>query len=247
MNVIGSFYRDREWHLLVGQFLEGSNQLAAIPIAGIDYKAPENQQDNKGYYGAITAAVKAGLEGRLLSDEMLLGWRRLIMEEMQQKGAIKEISSEVKPEEIKSWIAEINTKLEDKNRKTEAEIITLVAVVMHTIETKNFFVPDSKRMEHLVMNYLMSYFKCPIIVFSGEERGTYLSAISSEVKMKILLAEKVRDAVFIDGVLMKRVGGKYGSEWYKAAGSTAKRDVVVQWNTLFAAQKEWQAALSPLK
>ena len=52
------------------------------------------------------------------------------------------------------------------------------------------------------MNYIRSYFREPIIVFKPEEVENYQSASDNQLKMKILLANKVRETVFYDGSIL---------------------------------------------
>ncbi len=251
MNKIHELYGSSEqWDLMAGRSLSGSNLLARNPIEKIDYTVPENRQGDKGYYGALVRAVSAGLEKQPLTAEIVEGWRQSILEEMMRHGVIApdEINAPLKRKEIKSLLESIEKEISSiQENGNEINVISILSKVLFEIESKNLFHPIKRRINHLIMNYIVSYFNMPLIVFTSKDKENYLDSIDSELKLKIHLSEKIREAIFFRGLLLNRVGGSYATEWYKAPGSLAKKDLSIEWHDLFSAVKSWKEQLSLTK
>ena len=50
-----------------------------------------------------------------------------------------------------------------------------------------------------------------------------------------------REAVFINGQFMIRVGGMYGNDWYKAPDSSAPKDHIIEWREFIKeSTKKWK-------
>lgn len=113
-------------------------------------------------------------------------------------------------------------KLSDPN---EVKIVTLLADLLIEILA-------SRTDSYLLMCYILSYFKMPLIFIRHDEREAFLKAFRDKYKMRVFLSEKIRDAVFLEGRLLEKVGGKYGSDRYE-------NGIVIEWHELIRAAQAW--------
>lgn len=103
------------------------------------------------------------------------------------------------------------------------------------IKLADLLVEKTARASYLKLCYLLSYFKMPLIYIKHEEREAFLEALGDKYKMRLFLSEKIREAVFFDGNLLEKVGGKFGSERY-----LGQKEVVIEWHELIKAARKWQ-------
>lgn len=248
MNNISSLYNSMEnWNSLANRFLNGSNQLSELPIPIIDYSTPENHKSDQGYYGALVSSVSSGTSNTPLDLETIQKWYTLILEEMVTHHTIPKemLDTNLNENEITEFLKKFQDQLIVlKKDPKEENIVSFLGELCCEIESRKMFGPINRRIAHLFLCYVVSNFKCPLIIFTAKDQNDYLSSINSELKMKLMLANKVRDAVIVDGKLLHKVGGKYGNDWYKSEESTSKRDLTIEWHRLHKAKKQWEEKLS---
>lgn len=121
----------------------------------------------------------------------------------------------------------------DLNDPNEVKIVTVLADLLVEI-------PIQRTISYLIMCYSLSYFKMPLIFIRHDEREGFLSAFEDKFKMRAFLSEKIREAVFLDGRLLEKVGGKYGSERYQYFGSSSQKKIVIEWHELLDATRQWK-------
>lgn len=247
MNAIIHLYGNiDQWNAMADKFLTGSFYLTDSPAAAANTSSEATSED-KGYYCALKNAVAAGINREPLTCELIELWRELILEEMKARGILKEedLSHKVNPYQIQALLKEIGEKLSfAEEQPNEIYLVSLLGDITYLIEAEHSFYSLSRPMAHLVMSYLTSYFRNPLIIFNPKDRDVYLSAISNKLKMRLLLVEKVREAVIVRGDLFTRVGGKFASERYKALGQDSRESLIIQWHDLLRAAKSWERELA---
>ncbi len=247
MNQIVNLYGTvDQWDSISSKFLDGSNKLAEIPISNIDYSIRDYRKKGQGYYGALLESVKSGVAETPLNIDEICKWKSFIFEEMQKLGSItdEDVNAMVSEDAAAEFITKFQNDFEKLGSSPkEKEIIEFLSSVCFHIEEKKLFKPVSRRISHLLICYTLSYFKSPIIVFTYQDRDFYLSSTNNPLKMNLFLANKIRDAVFFQGNLLYKVGGKFASEWYKAEKSHNKRDLIIEWHELFESIRDWKEEL----
>ena len=241
MNNLSSLYHNKtQLDSLAIPCLQATNFFDPIPSIEINYLNKNNQIDNQGNYGALKNAIIAGINKHELNTEMILEWRNLLLEELKKYGASLN-ETELDVNKIQEMITKINQNIEICNlNPKETEIVSLIGDTLVKSEIENLFFPVTRRINFLIMNYIRSYFREPIIVFKPEEVENYQSASDNQLKMKILLANKVRETVFYDGSILFRVGGNYGTEQYRAPESPNRIDLAIEWHELLIQVRKWK-------
>ncbi|MBA2369790.1 MAG: hypothetical protein H0V82_12340 [Candidatus Protochlamydia sp.] len=238
INDRSTLYSSRnEWDSLAISHLQGINSLDLIS-SKIDYSDKNNRIKGQGYYGALSDAVYKGTNKKELTKEIILEWRKMVFDELKNH----EISFKdegINQDVIDDLVKKINNNIDKLTVSfKQVELVSFMGDILVECEVLSPIL--TRKIAFLVMNYISSYFKQPIIVFKPEEINSYQSAIKSTLKTKILLADKVREAVFYEGSILFRVSKKNSTEYYKEPNSTKRFDLAIEWHQLLAQVSIWE-------
>ena len=237
MGVIDSLYATEDWDSLANTFLDGSNAVSLEKVPPGYYTQPEHRIEGKGYYGALVDAVSKGIQQSPLSSDDIQKWATMISDELVAAGgapAMQELSSHVSARLTQV----VNKGIELISKQpTDADIVSLLGDVLVRVERECSDMRDRRQLAHLLVNYIRSYFKAPLIVFSNKD-ASYNDAVSDPRYAKIYLVDKVREHVFFQGLLMRRTSAGVASDHYMSLVDRSK--LRVEWHALLQARRKWE-------
>ena len=219
------------------EFVTESDALAGI--VGISY------DERHGHLGAFLAAQRSARQGRGLTLEDLCNWQRAIAEEQQVHGyplAPQGAGSLRSPElagDVAALLAELNANIATYAFR-QTPMSAVAAVIGDTHSRVSVVAPfrfANGRVCRLLANYIASACRIPILVFRSTDEHA-LAEAGQRLDMRVLVARKIREAVFDRyGQLMRRVA-EYGlSDRYR--GPEGDTQLVVEWHELVEAVDAW--------
>ncbi len=227
MTALETLYGD-SWNARTDQFLQSSVYLED-PLNVKFSPGPEVQRLQQCFFKTLATVVQAGLNKKEISFSLI----KSLSDKISAESEINEKKASCFIEKLSENIKEI------KSQDRSVQVVSLLANVVFTLEKEKIFGCANRKITLLIMNYVASYFESPLIVFKFDERNEYLEGIDNVFKMRLLIAKKVRESVFFQGLLMNKIGGKYGTDRYQSTGPIVKEGRV-EWNDLALAELEWK-------
>jgi len=261
-------------------FLNESNYIESI--VEIDYNCNHFQNPTEGHFGAFVLSQESAFKGERLTAKMMRKWHELITKEQLQFGhaipaeAIGHFRSYSLPKNVlvgrhvppdySSVPTLISFLLEDitdfqKQFPTcdDVALCDFLGSVFQRFESIHPFVDGNGRTGRLLANFLLTWYKRPIMVFNSEmiERNRYYEAHKSKNSMKCFMAKKLTEAIFgVNGKLLQICSSTSPFEveegndiyWQKCSkvyeeigmNGEHKYTEVMEWHHLALAVQEWE-------
>jgi len=245
------------------RFLQESN--AIEEITNIDYADPQTAIPGKGHAGAFLESQQMGAQRRLLTLEDICRWQGMLAEEqlrfghdLPRQGIGRLRSLEVPfnvwvgnysappffevPELMATWVSDLQRELLALPflAGSGIRVVELLGDSFQRFEAIHPFVDGNGRTGRLIVSYLCTFARSPIIIFRAGERPAYYEAHQSKLAMRCFMADKIREAAYLpDGQLLERTSSSGPTDIYTGGGGQAQCD----WRELIKVQQEWHAAL----
>ena len=97
---------------------------------------------------------------------------------------------------------------------------------------------ENGRTGRLLVNHLITLMGEPLVVFRADERDALSAAQASQNAMRRLLAEKLREAVYLEGQVWLRKARYDFADRYVEPDSG--REFVLEWHELVEATESWR-------
>jgi Fic family protein len=189
------------------QFLHQSNAIEQITCFDYGLSEPGKLQ---GHVVAYLHSQQLARTRRLVSAVDLCWWQQLIVLEQRQaridvpEGAIGRFRSDFAPfnvgvgnyvppsfarvpELMQLWLRDLRTHLLDDEDPTLAQLADLCGEMLQRFEAVHPFVDGNGRVGRLIVNYLLTFWRHPIAVFSVDERQRFFEAHRSQADMRCFM------------------------------------------------------------
>jgi len=246
-------------------FLHESN--AIEDINNIDYADLRNARPGQGHAGAFMESQQMGVQRYLLQLADICRWQRMLTEEQlrfghdvpsQGVGRIRSVEVPFNvsvgnhvappffevPGLMDAWISDLHRHLRAKPPLGGDALgmgpVELIGDFFQRFEAIHPFVDGNGRTGRLIISYLATFFRVPVMIFRANERPTYYAAHKSKLAMRCFLADKIREAAFsLDGQVLERKQSFGATDRY----GDDEKGVLVEWHALIQQQKKWQAEI----
>lgn len=202
------------------EFLNESNRIEGIHE--IDYRDPNFQKFDEGHFAALVQSQENALENEKLSIQKIEHWQGLLAQEqiplghIIDKDAVGHVRSPDLPRNVKvgartashysqvlqqldALIDTINERLRSPDQfQDDVKYCQFLGSVFQRFEEIHPFVDGNGRVGRLIVNYIATYCKRPLIIFRSEssERNEYNEAHKSSKAMIQYMAKKIQEVIF---------------------------------------------------
>ncbi len=235
-------------------------------ITNINYELPRNRQLKKGHYGAFQESQRLAREYQPLNLEELCRWQGMITSDQLKYGHeiplnavahlrspnlpinvrvgehVAPVFSEV-PALMETFVADLNQQL--ATMKSSPNIVGIVSVLgdfFQRFEAIHPFVDGNGRTGRLLLNYIATWCKCPLIVVRLKDRPTFYPAHRSKKAMRLFMGEKIQEvAVNREGDLLPLVKQYEFSALYQDPAIPGQ--LIIEWHELIQAMDAWKSEI----
>lgn len=214
---------------------EDRNQQFLINGCALEDAPKQAANEIKEYHQALHKMIQSSFNKEDLTFDMINNWNQLITK------TISSISlSEL--EKAAELISALNTEIKQiENLLKDVEVVSLLGEYTYNFQQLKLFSDTKRRIELLVLNYMMCRFRRPLIVINATEKETLIKAEQSPSLMKIFIADKVREVVLSpDGELLTRQSQPQKGQASEIYKNNENQKRIIEWHALFSAINEWQ-------
>lgn len=247
------------------EFLRESD--AIDNITNIDYELLQNRQFKKGHCGAFQHSQRLARNHQPLTVKEICKWQEMITSEQITYG--HKVSVEIVGH-LRSPKLPININAEDHVSPSYDEVPNLMEVLLSSLnkrltEEKSFpniveivcilsdffqqfvalkpFAEANGRTGRLFLNYIATWFKCPLIIMRGDDQYSIHHAHHNKYAMRLFLGKKIQEvALNQEGNLLPLAQQYQFSALYQDPSIPGV--LIVEWHELIQAMDEWKYELS---
>lgn len=249
----------------VNEFLHESN--AIEDITNIDYSKAENRQPQRGHYGALQEVLRIARAHRPLTVQEICRWQKMITSEQLDYSheipveAVGQLRSPQLPinvrvgDHLAPSFQEVpglmDALVKDLNKAllllqsfpNIVQVVTLLGNFFQRFEAIHPFVDGNGRTGRLLLSYIATWCKIPLIVVRVTDRPEFYPAHRSKTAMRLFMGKKIQEVIADrEGRLIPMV--KHYGLSARYHDPAVPGEVVVEWHELVQAMDEWSAYLS---
>lgn len=212
---------------------------AADGVGGVPYE----QQKTSKHYAALLQAAEYGQKNMPLSAKVLLTWHEMLCKQDKELAKRADADKEVDANDkaLLEFVTHVNSQLQQVQGGTsDVKIISLAAEALCKFRALSSFAKTQGRMERLILSYILTTQKRPLIVIRKSELEKFKVIQADQKALSFFLAEKIREKILVRGEIYNRISKPSPEKATETYQNKEGEKMSVEWHELFQAMQAWQ-------
>lgn len=212
---------------------------AADGVGGVTYE----QQKTSKHYAALLQATEYGQKNTPLTTKVLSTWHEMLCKQDKELAKRVEADKEVDTNDkaLLEFVTHVNSQLQQvQGGSSDVKIISLAAEALCKFRALSSFSKTQGRMERLILSYILTSQKRPLIVVRKSELEKFKVLQVNHKALSLFLAEKIREKILVRGDVYNRISRPSPEKATETYQNKEGEKISVEWHELFQAMQAWQ-------
>lgn len=212
---------------------------AADGVGGVTYE----QQRTSKHYTALLQAAEYGQKNTSLTAKVLSSWHDMLCKQDKELAKRVDVDKEVDANDkaLVEFVAHVNSQLQQvQGVPSDVKVISLASDILCKFRTLSAFSKTQGRMERLILSYILTTQKRPLIIIRKNELEKFKMLQVDQKALSLFLADKIREKILVRGELYNRISKPSPEKATETYQSRDGEKISVEWHELFQAMQAWQ-------